>query len=137
MYPDSKGYVIVPRGVYKFNLEACNHTSSGVLDLTMQQTMYAPVCGGKAVANPKPHKIDVAEYIKPVRVEIVNKTWEPVKLYLRTLENHYYLNLEPRETIYQIVPRDRYVYSFVACDDLEAGYYNARVYIPLELKCTK
>ena len=135
--PESKGYVIVPRGVYKFNLEACNHTSSGVLDLTMQQTMYAPVCGGRAVKYEKNHKIDVADYIKPVRVEIVNKTWEPVKLYLRTLDNHYYLNLEPRETIYQIVPRDRYVYSFVACGDLEAGYYNARVMIPLELKCTK
>ena len=33
--PDSKGYVLVPRGVYKFNLEACNHTSSGVLNLTI------------------------------------------------------------------------------------------------------
>ena len=134
--PDSKGYVIVTRGVYKFNLEACNQTSSGVLNLTIYQTMYAPVCGGKVLENPKNHKIDVAEYIKPVRVEIVNKTWEPVKLYLRTLDNHYYLNLESRETIYQIVPRDRYVYSFVACGDLEAGYYNARVMIPLELRCT-
>ena len=135
--PYSKGAVIVPRGTYKFTMEACNHTSAGVLNLNIYQTMYAPVCGGNAVANPKNHKIDVADYIKPVKVEIVNKTWEPIRLYLRTLENHYYLNLEPRETIYQIVPRDRYVYSFLACGDLEAGYYNARVMQPLELKCTK
>jgi len=133
--PYSKGSVIVPRGVYKFNMEACNHTSSGVLNLNIFQTMYAPVCGGKGVANPKNHKIDVADYIKPVRVEIINKTWEPIRLYLRTLDNHYYLNLDPRETIYQIVPRDRYVFSYVACDELQSGYYNARAKISLDLRC--
>jgi hypothetical protein len=133
--PYSKGSVIVPRGVYKFNMEACNHTSSGVLNLNIFQTMYAPVCGGKGVTTPKNHKIDVADYIKPIRVEIVNNTWEPIRLYLRTLDNHYYLNLEPRETIYQIVPRDRYVFSYVACDDLQAGYYSARSKISLDLRC--
>ena len=133
--PYSKGSVIVPRGTYKFNMEACNHTSSGVLNLNIFQTMYAPVCGGKGVAVPKNHKIDVADYIKPVRVEIINKTWEPIRLYLRTLENHYYLNLDPKETIYQIVPRDRYVFSYLACDELQSGYYNARAKISLQLRC--
>ena len=133
--PYSKGSVIVPRGTYTFNMEACNHTSSGVLNLNIFQTMYAPVCGGKGVAVPKNHKIDVADYIKPVRVEIINKTWEPIRLYLRTLENHYYLNLDPKETIYQIVPRDRYVFSYLACDDLQSGYYNARAKISLQLRC--
>ncbi|MFC1997692.1 hypothetical protein ACFLXI_08840 [Chloroflexota bacterium] len=133
--PYSKKAVVLPRGTYKFTMVACNHPSSGTLNLNIFQTMYVPVCGGKAVANPKNHKIDVAEYIKPVRVEIINKTWEPIRLYLRTLDNHYYLNLEPRETIYQIVPRDRYVFSYVACDNLQSGYYEARAKISLDLRC--
>ncbi len=30
--PYSKGSVIVPRGMYKFNMEACNHTSAGSIE---------------------------------------------------------------------------------------------------------
>ena len=135
--PYSKGAVIVPRGTYKFTMEACNHTSSGVLNLNVFQIMHVPICGGRALKYEKQHEIDVAEYIKPVRITINNKTWEDIRLYLRTLDNHYYLNLEPKETTTLIVPRDQYVYSYVACDELQAGYYNARVMIPLDLRCYK
>jgi hypothetical protein len=135
--PYSKRAWVVPRGTYSFVMEACNHTSSGTLNLNIYQIMHVPVCGGSNVPKgEKNHHIDVADYIKPVRITIENKTGEAVRLYLRTIENHYYLNMEPREETTLVVPRDRYVYSFLACGDLEAGYYNARVYIPLELKCT-
>jgi hypothetical protein len=133
--PYSKKAWIVPRGTYSFTMEACNHTSSGILNLNIYQVMHVPVCGGRVLQNPKQHEVDVAEYIKPVKITIKNNTWEDIRLYLRTLDNHYYLNLEPREEITQIVPRDRYVFSYVACDHLQSGYYNARVMQPLELKC--
>jgi hypothetical protein len=100
--------------------------------------MHVPICGGTLKPKgEKTHHVDTSDYVKTVKITIRNKTWEKIRLYLRTLDNHYYLNLEPQEVTTLIVPRDRYVYSFVACDDLEAGYYEARVYQPLDLKCTK
>ena len=136
--PYSKQVSIVPRGTYSFTMEACKHTSSGSLNLNIYQVMHVPVCGGTVKPKgEKQHHVDTSDYIKMVRVTIRNKTWENVRLYFRTIENHYYLNLEPREVTTLVVPRDRYVYSFVACNDLEAGYYEARVHIPLDLKCTK
>jgi len=135
--PYSKQISIVPRGTYSFTMEACKHTSSGSLNLNIYQVMHVPVCGGTVKPKgEKLHHVDTSDYIKMVRVTIRNKTWENIRLYLRTIENHYYLNLEPREVTTLVVPRDRYVYSFVACNDLEAGYYEARVHIPLDLKCT-
>ena len=132
----SKKIWVVPRGTYSFTMKACNQTSSGTLDLNIYQVMHVPVCGGKAGGKgDKPHNIDVADYNKMVRITIRNKTREPVRLYLRTLDNHYYLNLEAREVTTLIVPRDRYVYSFLACGELQSGYYSARVAIPLDLKC--
>lgn len=136
--PYSKKIAVVPRGTYSFTMEACNHTSSGTINLNIYQIMHVPVCGGTAKpVGEKPHNIDTSDYIKMVRITIRNKTHEPVRLYLRTLDNHYYLNLDPQEKTTLVVPRDRYVYSFVACNDLEAGYYEARVAVPLDLKCTK
>jgi hypothetical protein len=138
--PESKEAHAITRGTYNFNMEACNHSSSGVLNLNMYQTMYVPVCGGtEPKGQNKPHAIDTSDYIKPVRITIHNKTGEKVHLYLRTIENHYYLDLDPwgeNSEVQIIVPRDRYVYSFYACGDLEAGYYDARTYIPLDLVCT-
>jgi len=136
--PYSKRIWVVPRGTYSFVMTACNHTSSGTLNLNIFQTMHVPVCGGNAGAKgEKHHNIDASDYIKMVRITIRNKTHEDVRLYLRTLDNHYYLNLEKYEETTLVVPRDRYVYSFVACNDLQAGYYEARVAIPLDLKCEK
>jgi hypothetical protein len=137
---DSKEAHVVPRDTYSFTMDACGYTSSGVLNLNIYQIMYVPVCGGTAGAKGgKPHNVDTSDYIKPVRITIRNKTGDKVHLYLRTIENHYYLDLDPwgeNSEIQVIVPRDRYVYSFYACGDLEAGYYNARTYIPLDLVCT-
>ena len=47
----------------------------------------------------------------------------------------YFLNLKPRETIYQIMPRDLYRVSYVACDELVVREYKALTYVPLDLKC--
>jgi hypothetical protein len=136
--PYSKLVDFVDRGTYSFTMEVCNQTSSGSLNLNIYQVMNVPVCGGTLKPKgEKTHQVDTSDYVKPVQITIRNKTWEKVRLYLRTLDNHYYLNLEPQEVTTLIVPRDRYVYSFVACGDLEAGYYEARVYQPLDLKCTK
>jgi hypothetical protein len=135
--PYSKRVYIVPRGTYSFVMEACNRTTSGTLNLNIFQTMHVPVCGGKAgKMGTKNHNIDVADYLKIVKIKIRNKTHQDIRLYLRTLDYHHYLNLDPKEVTTLNVVRDRYVYSYLACGNLESGYYEARQYIPLDLKCS-
>ena len=135
--PYSKELLILPRGVYSYVMETCNHTASGKIDLNIYQTFHVPVCGGNAgTIGQKHHNVDAADTIKMVRIKIRNQTWEPIRLYLRTLDNHYYLNLEPKEITTLVVPRDRYVYSYVACGELEAGYFQSVIKPPLDLKCS-
>ena len=135
--PHSKKVMVVPRGNYSYVMETCNHTASGKLDLNIFQTFHVPVCGGNAgTIGQKHHNVDAADTIKMVRIKIRNQTWEPIRLYLRTLDNHYYLNLEPKEVTTLVVPRDRYVYSYVACGELESGYFQSVIKPPLDLKCS-
>jgi hypothetical protein len=132
----SQGMLFVKRGEYHFKMMACNQVKTGVFDLSIMMTLHVPVCGGNAGAiGDKQHHIDVADYIKMVNVKIRNKTKEKIGVYVRTDENHYFLNLKPREVIYQIMPRQMYRYSYVACGELVVGEYKALKYSPLDLKC--
>lgn len=132
----SDGSWIVDRGMYSFVMRACNISKTGTLDMSIYQIIHVPICGGNAGAKgDKHHHIDVAEYIKPVKIKIRNKTFEPIGLYIRTLERHYFLNLEPREIQYLILPKDQYVYSYVVCEQLVSGYYTPKVSPPFDLKC--
>jgi hypothetical protein len=132
----SQAIMFIERGEYSFWMRACNHIKEGTFDLSMMYTLYVPVCGGNAGARgDKPHNIDVADYIKMVKVTIRNKTKEQIGVYVRTDENHYFLNLKPNETIYQIMPKDIYRVSYVACGDLIVTEYKSLVNAPLDLKC--
>jgi hypothetical protein len=135
--PESKETIIVDRGWYSFTMTACNVTEVGTMDLNIYQIIQVPVCGGRALRYDKPHEIDTSEFIKPIKITIRNKTYEAIDLYLRTIDNDYFIHFEPMETKTQIVLRseDEYVYSFVACDALQSGYYTARVTPPLDLDC--
>ena len=132
----STGLLFVKRGQYQFRMLVWNQTKTGTFDLTSTQTLHVPVCGGTAGAlGDKPHHIDASDYVKMVRVKIRNMTWENIGVYVRTDANDYFLNLKPRETIYQIMPRDLYRVSYVACDELVVREYKALTYVPLDLKC--
>jgi len=135
--PNSKESMIVKRGWYSFTMKACNITEVGTMDLNIYQIIQVPICGGRALAYDKPHEIDTSEYIKPIMITIRNKTFEEIDLYLRTQEHDYFLHFAPLEIKKQLVVRskDQYVYSFVACDALQSGYYTARVSPPLDLDC--
>lgn len=126
----------IVRGEYYFMMRACNQTATGTMDLSIHKTIYVPVCGGNAGAKgDKHHAEDVSDFIKMVKVKVRNKTHEPIGLYLRTLNDDFFLNLEPNEIQFVTVPKDRYVYSYVACGELITGYYQSLVRIPLDLKC--
>ena len=132
----SNGSWIVDRGTYSFVMRACNISKTGTLDMSIYQILHVPICGGNAGAKgDKLHHIDVADYVKPIKIKIRNKTFEPIGLYIRTLERHYFLNLEPSEIQYLILPKDQYVYSYVVCEQLVSGYYTPMVSPPFDLKC--
>ena len=125
---------------YEYYMEVCNYSKLGQFDLWTFQTIHAPVCGGKAEGfTHKAHHIDVSQLIKPVRVTIRNMTGEDVELYLRTQEDHHFLNLVAGEHLQVLLKKEPgidYVYSFLGCgDQLISGYYTPRQTPPLDLKC--
>ncbi|MEN8173203.1 MAG: hypothetical protein ABFS03_10035 [Chloroflexota bacterium] len=129
---------LVSRNWYSFTMTACNHTEPGTLDLNMEQTIHVPVCGGRAFAPVyRPHHVDVADYIKPIRVKIRNQTGSPVDVYIRTLDEHHFLNLDYGEIQLAFLNKQQYVYSYYACGELYAGYYTPFVSYPFDVKCSK
>jgi hypothetical protein len=134
--------IFIKPGEYSYYMEACNYSKYGKMDLSVFQTIHVPVCGGRASEmRTKFHHIDVSTIMKPVRVKIRNKTGDDVGLYLRTMEDHKFLNLSPGEVLEVILKKEegiQYVYSFQACGGkLITGYYTPMVRWPLDLKCPK
>lgn len=133
--PGQTGYKVITRGVYSFTMRSCNYTKTGTMDLNYEQTIHVPICGGTAgTAGAKDHHIDASNYIKPIKVKVRNKTGEVIGFYLRTLDYHFFYNFQPGVT-YIIVPKDRYVYSFVACGKLISGYYTPSFSLPFDIIC--
>jgi len=133
--PGQTGIKVVNRGIYSFTMRSCNYSKTGTMDLSIEQTIHVPVCGGDAgTVGDKHHHIDSSDYIKPIKVRVRNKTGEVIGFYLRTMENHFFFNFEPGVT-YVIVPKDQYVYSYVACGKLVTGTYLTSFVIPLDLRC--
>ena len=136
----SKDKVFVVPDTYSYLMESCNYANQGTLDLSVFQTLHVPVCGGKAAGyRNKAHHIDASRFVKPVRSKIRNQTGETVELYLRTVDDHHFLNLDAGEIMEVILKKEegiQYVYSFLACgDQLITGYYTPRVTPPLDLQC--
>ena len=136
----SKGKLFIKPGEYSYYMESCNYSKFGTVDLSTFQIFHIPVCGGRAAGyKHKSHHIDVASIIKPIRIKIRNKTGENVGVYLRTTDDHHFLNFEPgeiQEVVMRKEPGIQYVYSFQACGgQLVTGYYTPLVRIPLDLKC--
>jgi len=135
----SDGKIIVDRNEYSYVMEACNYVKTGTLNMTIFQTIHVPACGGNAGAvRNKLHHIDVSKLFKPVRITIRNKTNEKIGLYLRTIENHYFLNIKANEITTAVVlkePDVLYVYSYLACGELITGYWTPVVSPPFDLKC--
>jgi hypothetical protein len=132
----SKKIAFFVRGDYAFTMTACGATKSGMMNLNIHQTLHVPVCGGTAGAlGDKHHHIDASDYIKPVRMKIRNRTGEDIGLYLRTLTDHHFINLKPGEILYEIVYKDQYVYSYVACGELVSGYVTPMSALPFDVKC--
>ncbi len=128
--------IIVERGTYSYVMRACNNSVAGTINLNMYKNIYVPVCGGSAIyKRENPHNFDTSEFIKGINIQVKNKTHEKVSVYIRNLKKNYWVTVEPGEAETLLVFRDQYVYSYVACGELQAGYYNARVNQPLILTC--
>jgi len=132
--------IFIQPGEYQYYMEACNYSKFGSMDLSTFQTIHVPVCGGRAAGfKHKPHHIDVSTIIKPIRIKVRNKTGDNVGVYLRTVDDHHFLNLVPGEVLEVFLRKEegvQYVYSFQACGGkLITGYYTPLARIALDLKC--
>lgn len=63
----------VNRGDYKFTGSGCGITASGTLDVSINRTLVMPPCGGK-VTTSDVHTIDLGQFFRVVKVEVVNKS---------------------------------------------------------------
>ena len=134
--PNSQKIDFFIRGSYSFTMTSCGATTTGKMDLSVHQTLHVPICGGTAGAiGQKDHHIDASDYIRPIRMTIRNKTGEDIGLYLRTPTDHNFLNLKPGEVMKVIVYKAQYVYSYVACGELVAGYVTPSFSLPFDLTC--
>jgi hypothetical protein len=131
-------FIFVKRDWYTFTMNACNYAETGTLNMNMEQTIHVPVCGGRALTpGYKPHHVDVADYIKPVKAKLRNKTGEPVGIYIRTVDEHHFLNINAGEIQFVFLLKKQYAYSYLACGKLQVGYYTPFVSVPFDLTCSK
>ncbi len=129
---------IISRDMYSFTMKACNYTETGTLDMTIVQTLHVPICGGRAlVPGYKLHHIDVATYIKPIKLKLRNKTGSPVGIYIRTLDEHHFLNLDFGEIQNVILLKKQYAYSYLACGSLQVGYLTPFRHVPFDITCSE
>ena len=139
--PRSTASYVLDRGWYAFTMESCNLTDTGTFDFTKaHQTIHVPVCGATAgYIGKAPLHIDASDYIRPVRIQIRNKTFEDVDVYIRTLTDHHFLSFEPSEIQYVVLSdaQEEYVYSYIACGVLQRGYFHPYTHVPFDLTCGK
>jgi hypothetical protein len=140
--PRDSDKIFIKPGVYSYYMEVCNYSHSGTMNLSVFRTLHIPVCGGRASQkDSKFHHIDISRIVKPVKVKVRNKTGDEIGVYLRTQEDHQFLNLASGEVIEVFLKKQediQYVYSLLGCGgQLVSGYYTPLHRWPLDLKCPK
>lgn len=138
--PYSEESFYFDRGWYAFTMFACNESTVGTMDLRLPKTMHVPVCGTTAghIGQANQH-LDASDFIpRPVKIQIRNRTNEPIDVYIRTLTDHNFLSFEALEIKYVTVKESgsEYVYSYIACGELRSGYFMPNT-VPLDLTCNK
>ncbi|MBC8333024.1 MAG: hypothetical protein H8E28_13670 [Anaerolineae bacterium] len=136
--PYSEVNYILDRGWYAFTMGSCNLSEVGTFDFTNDKTIHVPVCGGTAgeVDRSSQH-IDSSDYIRPATIKIRNQTRQNVDVYLRTLEEHHFMQFGPKEVQLLLIEdaSQTFVYSYTACGKLYTGYTRLFVHVPFDIKC--
>ncbi len=136
--PDSDGFFILKNGWYAFTMKSCNLYDTGTFDFTTHKTMHIPICGATAgqIGQANNH-YDASDYIRPARIQIRNRTFEHIEVYIRTLDEDHFLKFEPLEIKWVLFNNveDEFVYSYLACDELQRGYVHFYRGLPFDLSC--
>ncbi|MBC8507249.1 MAG: hypothetical protein ISR58_21460 [Anaerolineales bacterium] len=138
--PDSEGFFVIKNGWYSFTMFSCNLSEVGTFDFTTHKTMHVPICGATAghIGNANNH-FDASDFIRPATIQIRNKTFEQIGVFIRTLDEYHFMTLEPLEIQWLLIEdaRDEFVYSYIACDELVSGYTRLYISVPFDLTCNK
>ncbi len=135
---DSEGFFIIKNGWYAFTMESCNLTKIGTIDFTTHKTMHNPICGSTAgLIGQANNHYDTSDYIRPATIQIRNRTFERIEVYIRTLDEDHFLTFEPMESQWVLFNdiEQEFVYSYLACDELQRGYVTFYRMLPFDLTC--
>jgi hypothetical protein len=127
----------VLRGEYDYTLWGCGATSTGTMDLTKNQTMIMPICGGGVThASPNEKKVDLSSLIKIVPVTIEN-TLEARLLVILTGQSTYVFSIDKGDKNDYTIARGSYTVKYWACGAYVTRDFEANKNSSLVLTCGK
>ena len=125
----------VQRGLYTETVTACGVATKSTLDMSTQQKLVLPVCGGSARETAKaPGITDLSTLVKVVKVSVINEASTQVLAILTGPETYVFLINKDVTKQYTVAKGD-YKVSTYACSSVGTkdwmSYKNAK----LVLKC--
>ena len=136
---DSEGFFIIKNGWYAFTMESCNLTDIGTIDFTTHKTMHNPICGSTAgLVGQANNHYDTSDFVsRPARIQIRNRTFERIEVYIRTLDEDHFLTFEPMESVWVLFNdiEQEFTYSYLACGELQRGTVTFYRMLPFDLDC--
>lgn len=105
----------VDRGSYKFTGTACGITASGTVDMTINKNLVMPPCGGK-VTSSDVHTVDLGQYFRVVKVEVLNKSTGVATVVFRG-PAVYMLTLKKNADNFYTMAKGKYQVTVYACGE--------------------
>ena len=125
----------VQRGVYTEMVTACGVTTKSTLDMSTQQKLVLPVCGGSARETAKAPSIgDLSTLVKVVRVSVINKASTQVLAILTGPQTYVFL-LNKDETRQYTIAKGDYKVQIFACRSVTTKDFMSYKDAKLNLKC--
>ena len=125
----------VERGEYNYRQYACGATTQSVLDLSTQQKLIMPVCGGRAVTEGNaPGTVDLSEELKIVSFSLTNDTNTNL-LAIFTGASTYVFLLDPDETKDYTIAKGEYDIQYFACGGVKTVAFESYKGSKLKLAC--
>lgn len=125
----------VERGEYNYRQHACGANTQSVVDLSTQQRLIMPVCGGRAVtAGKAPGKVDLSAELKIVDFSLTNDSNTRL-LAIFTGASTYVFQLERDETKDYTIAKGEYKVQYFACGGVKTINFLSHKGSELSLDC--
>lgn len=125
----------VERGEYNYKQYACGATTQSIVDLSTQQKLIMPICGGRAVtAGKAPGVVDLSGELKIVSFSLTNDSNTKL-LAIFTGASTYVFQLDPDETKDYTIAKGDYNIQYYACGGIKNVSFQSYKGSKLSLDC--